>query len=253
MKSVILIDDNPRFVEEMSKIIKNHTGFRLVASTNNGREGKLLIQYHRPELVIMDIMMPDDDGLELIRYIQEECRPYNPYIYVITLMKTPSIQRVLNDLAVDFISFKPIVNENILENLEQISQIKTKTKSKSKSKSRLPAQYMSPNKVNLLHTIADLMEELKIPSHLIGNEYIKTALFFMLDDPTMKRNVYKKVAEVFNCSSNNIAANINNAVKACINSELYRDEFGEGKIESLLFLNHLTVILKKRMRVSDIG
>lgn len=245
MKSVILIDDDPRFVEKMSEIIKSHPGFHMIASANNGREGKLLIQYHRPDLVIMDIMMPDDDGLELIRYIQEECGPYNPYIYVITLMRTPSIRGLLKDLKVDFVSFKPIMDEKVVKNLEQVDQIRVKPK--------LPLQYNSPHKVNPAHVIANIIDELKIPSHLIGSEYIKTALFFMLDDSTLKRNVYKKVADVFNCSSNNIAANINNAIKACMGSETYRVEFGEDKTEALLFLNHLVAMLKKRMRENDIG
>ena len=244
MKSVILIDDNPQFIKDMSIIIKNHPGFRLVASANNGCEGKMIIQHHRPDLVIMDIMMPDGDGLEVIKYMQEKCKPYNPYIYVITLMKTRSIRGILKDLKVDFVSFKPIIYEKVLKNLEQISQLKTKPK--------LPIQHIPSNKVNPNYVIVDLMEEIGIPSHLIGNEYIKTALFFMLDDPLLKRNVYKKVADVFNCTSNNVAANINNAIKACVASEMYRAEFGEGKAETLLFLNHLVAMLKKRLRKNGI-
>jgi len=244
MKSVILIDDNPKFINDMSLIIENHPGFRMVASANNGREGKLIIQHHRPDLVIMDIMMPDDDGLEVIRYIQEECRSYNPHLYVITLMKTSSVRGILKDLKVDFISFKPIIYEQVAKNLERISKAQDKPKAPIQKKSF---------KVNPAHAIVDLIEDLEIPSHLIGSEYIKTALFFMLDDPLLKRNVYKRVADVFNCTSNNIAVNINNAIKACIDSGMYRAEFGENKIETLLFLNHLVVMLKKRLRESDVS
>ena len=238
LKSVILIDDEPRFIEDMALIIKSHPGFHVVASANSGREGKLAIQHHRPDLVIMDIMMPDDDGLEVIRYIREECGQYNPYIYVITAMETPSVKRILEDLKVDFVSFKPKDERKVVKNLDYIDQAESKPL----------VQHLPSNKLHPVDAIDEIMDELEIPSHLIGNEYIKTALLFMLDDPILKRNVYKKVADVFKCTNNNVAANINNAIKACMGSEMYRAKFGEDKAETLLFLNHLAAIIKKRLR-----
>ena len=104
---------------------------------------------------------------------------------------------------------------------------------------------------NSLDVIVSLMDEFKIPQHLIGNEYIKTILIFMFDNPSLKRNVYSKAAAVFNCSSRSVAANIDTAIKACMDSEMYRSEFGNEKAETLLFLNHLSSIVKKRMRGSD--
>jgi len=242
LKSIILIDDEQNFIDDMAVTIKSHPGFYVAASANSGREGKLVIQHHRPDLIIMDIMMPDDDGLEVIRYIREKCKKYNPYIYVITAMETPSIKEVLGELEVDFVSFKPIQNEReITRALEYVIQTGPKP----------PSQHTPSNsKINTVDAVDNIMDELGVPSHLIGNEYIKTALLFMLDDPILKRNVYKKVGDVFKCSSNNVAANINNTIKACMGSKMYHTQFGENKVETLQFLNHLVVVIKKRLRES---
>jgi len=241
LKSIVLIDDEQSFIDDMVVTLKNYPDFQVISSANSGREGKLAIQHHRPDLIIMDVMMPDDDGLDVIRYLRKEGRQYNPFIYVITALETPSIKQILKELEVDFVSFKPLLGEKeIARALERIVQVEPKPLS----------QHTPYNKIYIIDAIDDIMDEMNVPSHLIGNEYIKTALLLMLDDPVLKRNVYKKVADVFKSNSNNVAANINNTIKACMDSKMYRDEFGQGKIESLLFLNHLVAVIKKRLRGS---
>ena len=244
MKSVVLIDDDLDFAGRISKLISCHSEYHVVGNAQSGREGILIIDHFRPDLIIMDIMMPDNDGLTVIKYIREKCGSYNPYIYIITAMYTPTIRSILNDLKVDFRSFKPIHDESVInKTLIHISDLEPKSPLQNN-------QFFLKNPVDV---IVDVMDEFKIPQHLVGNEHIKTALIFMWDDPTLKRNIYAKIATVFNgAETRTVAANINNAIKACMCSEKYIAEFGNDKVESLLFLNHLSAIVKKRMRGSDI-
>ena len=112
MKSVALIDDDPVFITKLSRLVKRYTEFCIVADTRSGREGILAIEHFRPDLIIMDIMMPENDGLTVLQYIRKKCGEYNPFIYVITAMETPVIQAILEDYKVDFVSFKPIENKD---------------------------------------------------------------------------------------------------------------------------------------------
>lgn len=245
LKSVVLIDDDLDFIEYLSNLVVYHSEYHVVGSAQSGREAMLVIDHFRPDLIIMDIMLPDNDGLTVINYIRKKCGSYNPYIYVITAMATPTIRTILKELKVDFRSFKPIENELIISKiLEHVNNLEPKSL----------LQNSQPILKNPVDVIIDIIDELKIPQHLVGNEYIKTALIFMWDDPILKRNVYAKVATVFNgATSRGVASNINNAIKACMSSEMYLAEFGKEKVETLLFLNHLSAIVKKRMRGSDIN
>lgn len=73
MYKVMIIDDEPIIVEGLSKSIdweKYHC--EVVATAHNGREGKKLIEEKRPDMVFLDICMPEMDGLTMVAALQSE-------------------------------------------------------------------------------------------------------------------------------------------------------------------------------------
>ena len=73
MYKVMIIDDEPIIVEGLSKSIdweKYHC--QVVATAHNGREGKKLIEEIRPDMVFLDICMPEMDGLTMVAALQSE-------------------------------------------------------------------------------------------------------------------------------------------------------------------------------------
>ena len=73
MYKVMIIDDEPIIVEGLSKSIdweKYHC--QVVATAHNGREGKKLIEEKRPDMVFLDICMPEMDGLTMVAALQSE-------------------------------------------------------------------------------------------------------------------------------------------------------------------------------------
>ena len=242
MKSVVLIDDDLNFIAGLAKLVKSYDMLNVVAITHSGREGMLAVEHYRPDLVIMDIMMPNNDGLSVIKYIQGKCDTYNPFIYVISAMKTPTIRSILNELEVDYVSYKPVNDiEEVKSTLEEVIDSDPKPMIQNV---KLPIE-------DTVDVITDILDDLGVPVHLLGYEYIKTALVFMIDDPSLKRNIYAKVAGIFKCESRAVTVNINNAIKACMDSEKYRSEFGSTKVETLLFLHSLSATVRKRIRGSD--
>ena len=238
MKNVVIVDDDPNITSKLSTLVKDNAGFDTTACTHSAREAMLAIEHFRPGLVIMDIMMPDNDGLTVLRYIQEKCQSFSPHIYVITAMDTPVIQAILADFNVDFVSFKPFENTNVTAILQQIAL----------AEPRGAQQSAVPCPKNPVDVVVDVMSEFELPPHLIGYEFIKTILIFMVDNPTVKRNMYSRVAAIFNCSIRAVSANIDTSIKASMDSEIYKAELGPLKVETLMFLNKLSMIVKKRMR-----
>ena len=242
LKSVILIDDDVDFITDLSILVKSYDELSVVASVHSGHEGVLAIEHYRPDLVIMDIMMPDSDGLSVLKYIRGKCDTYNPFIYVITAMNTPVIKAILSDCKVDFTYFKPIKEEEVVKKtLEKIIVAEQKPVI-----GNVPSVLSNP-----VDIVLDVMDEFEIPNHLTGYEYIKATLVFMIDNPSIKRNVYAEVAAIYKSTPRGVAANVNTAIKGCMNSVAYQDEFGHTKAETLLFLNHLSSIVRKRIRGSD--
>lgn len=70
MQKILIIDDDARLVENVQTYLKDF-GFRIEAAFN-GMEGLEKVRDFQPDLVILDLMMPKIDGLEVCREIRKE-------------------------------------------------------------------------------------------------------------------------------------------------------------------------------------
>jgi two-component system alkaline phosphatase synthesis response regulator PhoP len=66
---ILLVDDEPDILEFISYNLKKE-GFTVFTS-NNGKDAIKIAQQERPRLIILDVMMPDLDGIETCRIIRE--------------------------------------------------------------------------------------------------------------------------------------------------------------------------------------
>jgi len=68
-KRIIIIDDHPLFREGLKSIIGRSARYEVVGEAGNGREGVQLAGKLKPDIALVDIALPDQSGLELIRDI----------------------------------------------------------------------------------------------------------------------------------------------------------------------------------------
>ncbi|MBI5805745.1 response regulator transcription factor [candidate division TA06 bacterium] len=73
MNAKIIVADDHRMVREgLRSLIERQPGLSVVAEARDGAEAVSLTRKHRPDLVVMDISMPNLNGLEAIRLIRTE-------------------------------------------------------------------------------------------------------------------------------------------------------------------------------------
>ena len=65
-KRIIIVDDAP-IIRSMLKDILVQAGYEVVAECNNGKEAVDVFRDLKPDLMTMDIVMPEKDGIEAIR------------------------------------------------------------------------------------------------------------------------------------------------------------------------------------------
>lgn len=68
-KRILIIDDHPLFREGIKAIIERTTRYEVVGEAGNGRQGLQMARKLNPDLALVDMSLPDQSGLELIRDI----------------------------------------------------------------------------------------------------------------------------------------------------------------------------------------
>lgn len=122
MFKVLLVEDDPMVLEVNKQFVERVPGFEIIGTASNGTEGAERVRELQPHLVILDIYMPGQSGVELLQQIRNEQLDVDAMI-ITAANDIPTIQRMLHQGAVDYI-MKPFKFERVKEALENYRMMK---------------------------------------------------------------------------------------------------------------------------------
>jgi DNA-binding NarL/FixJ family response regulator len=67
---ILIVDDHPLLREGVGAVIENEPDMELIAEATNGREAIALFQKHRPDITLMDLRLPDMNGINAMSEIR---------------------------------------------------------------------------------------------------------------------------------------------------------------------------------------
>lgn len=105
-EKILIVDDEPDILEFLSYNLKKE-GYEVVQA-NNGVEGLAVAKAENPDLIVLDIMMPEMDGVELCRQLRETPGFENVLIAFLTAREEDYSQIAALDVGGDDYITKPI-------------------------------------------------------------------------------------------------------------------------------------------------
>jgi CheY-like chemotaxis protein len=118
-KTVIVVEDEPDMAEMFAEmvrlmglqVIKSHTGVRAID----------LIAEKKPSAVLLDMMMPDLSGLEILRHIHRDPRLSHIPVIVVSAKSLPSDIRTGLDAGASFYLTKPVSFVDLKRALDHVA------------------------------------------------------------------------------------------------------------------------------------
>ena len=115
MKRILVVEDNEANMYLISYILTNN-GYEVIKATN-GEEGVFLAMKEKPDLILMDVQLPDMDGLEATRRIRKSKGNGDvPIIAITSYAMTGDREKALKAGCTGYIE-KPINPDTIIQDI----------------------------------------------------------------------------------------------------------------------------------------
>lgn len=116
MNKILIVDDEPNILLSLEFLFKKE-GYHVYIARDGG-EALDIIAENLPELIILDIMMPNVDGYEVAKYVREKHKEVK-IIFLTAKSKQPDIQKGL-DLGVDLYLVKPFSTKELVAKVKTL-------------------------------------------------------------------------------------------------------------------------------------
>ncbi len=117
MKSILIVDDS-RVSRKILKNMLEQNGYTIAGEAANGKEGVELYKQLKPDIVTMDITMPEMNGLESLKLIKE----FDPDAKIVIITAAGQLEK--RELAIEYGASgyvtKPYENQEILDAIANV-------------------------------------------------------------------------------------------------------------------------------------
>lgn len=121
MKKILLVDDEPNILLSLEFLMKKQ-GYQVFIA-RDGKEALTIIQQEKPELVILDVMMPEVDGYEVCKYIKNTSLTEDTKVIFLSAKTKDKEVEYGYSLGADLYLTKPFSTRNLIKKVNDLFQV----------------------------------------------------------------------------------------------------------------------------------
>ncbi|MEE1242597.1 sporulation transcription factor Spo0A [Frisingicoccus sp.] len=215
--NVAIVDDNERMVTLLENILNEDSDISVVGKGGDGLQALNLIKEKEPDVVLLDLIMPKLDGLEVMQKVnQEKNLKKKPEFIVISAIGQENITEDAFGLGASYYIMKPFDNAMVLNKIHQVKRNKT-----------MKLVHTKPNMVaentqvygsrNLENDVTNIIHEIGVPAHIKGYQYLRDAIIMSVENREVINSItkvlYPTIAKMNQTTSSRVERAIRHAIE----------------------------------------
>lgn len=247
---VAVADDNREFVGIIQEYLSEQPDIDVIGVAHNGEEILTIIEAERPDIVILDIIMPHLDGIGVLEKINEAVFK-RPKIIMLTAFGQENITQRVVELGADYYVLKPFNMEVLVSRIRQLAGTLTAKKPL--------AQAIKAHPIDV--EVTNIIREIGIPAHIKGYQYLRDAIMMIVNEidllGAVTKVLYPLIAEKYATTPSRVERAIRHAIEVAWgrgNSDMLNRIFGytikldKGKPTNSEFMAMIADKLRMEMR-----
>ncbi|HET7657367.1 MAG TPA: sporulation transcription factor Spo0A [Bacillales bacterium] len=235
---VCLADDNQELVNLVEDFLSNQDDMEVIGTAYNGQDCLAIVEEKKPDVLVLDIIMPHLDGLAVLEKLRDYPEDFHPKVIMLTAFGQEDVTKKAVSLGVSYFILKPFDLENLASNIRQVSG---KSKSILHRPSSMASSSINRDKPHDLNAnITSIIHEIGVPAHIKGYMYLREAISMVYNDiellGSITKVLYPDIAKKYKTTSSRVERAIRHAIEVA---------WSRGNYDSISSLFGYTVSMSK--------
>lgn len=218
---IVVADDNVHIIEILKAYFTHMDNMEVVGTAVNGIQCLDLIRSEQPDIVILDMIMPQMDGLGVLEQLNSEEFPSIPKVIVLSAVGQDDLIKKTIDLGAKYYMIKPFDLELLMKRIQELAGTAVPRTM------NIPAPVL-PNYKSLEEKITSVFLIIGIPAHIKGYHFLREAIKMVVENSDVinriTKELYPGIAKKFNTTPSKVERAIRHAIEVA---------WARGKIENI--------------------
>lgn len=217
--SVLIADGNETFANSVKSYLITQDGIDVKAVATNGRDAYEKMLETKPDVMLMDMIMPYVDGLGVLKKIKNTKLEKQPIIMMTSGMYQPHAAAQASALGAYYYMVKPIELESLADRIREFSLQKTVSSSDTFSKVYEPTHEYSEHEIERI--VTDIIHDIGVPAHIKGYHFIRSGIIMAINDMEVinhiTKQLYPDLAKMYKTTPSRVERAIRHSIEVAWN------------------------------------
>ncbi len=217
--SLVIIEDSKEMCNIIVSNLDKSDRFEVLATAHNGLDGLNAIHYYLPDVILLDIILPIKDGMDVLLELSNSNIKKRPACVVLSSISKEEVTQEAMLLGADYFVLKPFDVNMLIKRLIHICE--------NRENNNCLNNYI---KINVENVVDEMLFKVGIPINLKGYSYLKNAIIMCYEDKKaldgLTKVVYPEIGKKFDTDCGCVERAIRHAISSCW-SKGYGDRFSE--------------------------
>ncbi|MDO5146346.1 MAG: sporulation transcription factor Spo0A [Eubacteriales bacterium] len=226
--TILVAEHSETARNEMTVFFKNRSDMKLIGCVDNGMDACSAIVREKPDIVILDVILPVMDGFSVVEKISgDKNLAQPPSFIVLSSIGNQSMIECACKLGVSYYILKPYDTGNLARRIVQIASVREEMIERQREKETLRGKKEArPAAAGRISTsleadITNIIREIGIPAHIKGYQYIREAIMMTVNDMNLLNYItkllYPTIAKKYKTTSSSVERAIRHAIEVAWN------------------------------------
>ncbi len=220
MGKIIIADDNKEILNMISEFLKLQANVDVVKTFTSGKELLSHLENESCDILILDIFMPELDGVNTLTEIKNNAIYNKPKkIVMLTAFNNEQMISKVSSLGADYFIAKPVDLNNLGKTIQAL--LKEASSNSFGVSYDLKNQKVNTNEKTLDTEITELLHEIGVPAHIKGYMYLRESITMVYNDVEILGGItkvlYPTVARKFKTTSSRVERAIRHSIEVAWN------------------------------------